>query len=400
MNVLQVNNYGYVRGGSDACYLSTQALLRERGHHVCNFNVKINGAEDNGPFGELLPDAVNLSSPGPADVARFLYSPLAKKAMSGVCERFHPDIAHLHIYYGQLTTSIIHELRRRSVPVVQTLHEFKLVCPVSTLVSNGAICTSCAKGGYWHAAVKRCNKESMARSALSTLEAYISKALGSWRNIDHFVAVSDFLREKMIEFGLPAEKVTTVHNFIDANNYAPSNNFGDYFLYFGRLEKIKGVMTLLEAMRNAPGRLLVVGEGQARPEMESYAFRHGMNNVEFLGYKKGEDLYSLIRNSRCVVAPSEWYETFGLVAIEAFVHARPVLASNIGGLKEIVADNEDGRLVMPGDAEALSEALRWFWSNPRVAVDMGRSGRIKVERQFNASQHYDRLMSVYQRAMG
>jgi glycosyltransferase involved in cell wall biosynthesis len=299
-----------------------------------------------------------------------------------------------------LTTSILEPLKRADVPVVQTLHEYRLVCPVSNLYAHGTICEDCRGHAFWHAILKRCNRGKLSRSILSVIESYVSSMMGSVSKIDHFIAVSDFLRNKLIELGIPADKITAVHNFIDVSNIAPFHNKGTYFLYFGRLEKIKGIFTLLEAvapLKDIP--LFIAGEGEARVLVESYIEKHSLNHVKLIGFKKGTELNELIRNSICTITPSEWFETFGLTLIESFARGRPVIASNIGGMSEVVSDSSDGFLIPPKNADMLRDKMIWFWLHRNEAIEMGRSGRKKVELYFNPDIHYERILHIYRNLM-
>lgn len=398
MNILQINNYGYMRGGSETYFLALQKLLQENNHHVVPFTIadKRNAVST---WSGYWPKGVDLEAPSVMDVMRFIYSPESRRYVARLCDRFRPCVAHLHIYYGQLTTAVLREVKKRGIPVVQTLHEYKLLCPVYTRVYGGRICHACNGRHFWHAASRRCNRNSFARSLLSATESYVSHAFGSWDDIDHFIAVSDFVRHEMVAAGLPQEKITTVHNFIDTQHLNPSNEQGDYFLYFGRLERIKGVMTLLDAMRHSPGRLVFAGNGPARSEMEVFIRHHGMRNVTFMGFKEGRELHDLIRASRCVIAPSEWHEPFGLVLVEAFAFGRPVIASRIGGMTEIVEEEKNGLLFSPGSVEELAQAMRWMWEHPIEALSMGQWGRALAEKKFTPQQHYAELSDVYRKVM-
>jgi glycosyltransferase involved in cell wall biosynthesis len=231
---------------------------------------------------------------------------------------------------------------------------------------------------------------------LSTIESYVSRWNGSIAKIDHFIAVSEFLRQKMIEFGVPGEKISTVHNFIDSSSVQPNYACGEYFLFFGRVEKIKGVETILKAAeicRALP--IYIVGEGSAREEMESITERMGLQHVHFLGFQNGQRLQELISGACATLVPSEWYETFGLTIVESFAHGKPVIASRIGGMTEVVSDGQDGFLMQPGNAEEMAERMKWLIDNPAGAVAMGRSGRQKVEIEFGPEKHYQDLSQIY-----
>lgn len=399
MKIVNVNQNHYTRGGSDAYFFALADLLRSNGHAVVPFasaQIKNEPTE----WSRYFPAPVDFDRPGPSDILRFVYSPSAAAAMGRLVDEQRPDLAHLHIYYGQLTASILSPLRRAGIPIVQTLHEYKIVCPTSHLLSHGVVCEACQGRKFAMALVNRCNRDSLARSALSALETFVSHRLGAVDRIDHFLAVSDFVRKKVVSLGVPANKVTTVHNFVDIGRFDPSSAPGDYVLYFGRLERLKGISTLLQAMERLPDvQLLVVGEGTDRELFKSQVRERGLRNIAFLGFRRGEDLHRLIRGSICTVTPSECFETFGLTLVESFALGRPVVCSNMGGMPEIVSRGDDGLIFEPGDFLQLAEHLKWMANNSAEAVAMGGRGRRKVEQSFSPAVHLAAIDRVYQRVL-
>jgi glycosyltransferase involved in cell wall biosynthesis len=399
MKIVNVNQNHYVRGGSDAYYFALGDLLASDGHTVVSF-ASSQAKNEFSEWSSYFPDPVDFETPAPTDALRFIYSPSAARSMERLVREQRPDLAHLHIYYGQLTGSILAPLRRQGIPVVQTLHEYKIVCPTSHLISNGRVCEDCNGSNFFNAVINRCNRGSLVRSSLSAIETFVSRRLGAIDHVDHFLAVSDFLRDKVISLGVPADKVTTVHNFIDVSRFSPSSAVGSYVLYFGRLERMKGISTLLQAMERLPDvKLLIVGDGKDRVLFETTVQLSGQRNVEFLGFRRGEELHRLIRGSLCTVTPSEWFETFGLTLVESFALGRPVVCSNMGGMPEIVSHGDDGLIFESGDVAQLAEHLGWMARNPVEAAAMGGRGRGKVERKFGAPAHLAALNALYGRVV-
>jgi glycosyltransferase involved in cell wall biosynthesis len=400
LTILNVGQNYHVRGGSDRYMLALGRLLEARGHRVVPF-AAAHATNQATEWGAYFPARVDFEHPGAGDLLRYLYNAGAGRSLGRLITAASPDIAHLHIYYGQLTTAILRELRRRRVPVVQTLHEYKLVCPTHALAAGDEICEDCRGSAFWHAIARRCNRGSLARSALSAAEAYLSRALGARRLVDRFIAVSDFQRRKLIELGVEADRVVTIHNFIDATGIARNRAPGAHFLYFGRIERIKGLWTLVDAAKLVPEvPLLIAGTGSGAAALRAYVRERGLEHVRFLGFVQGEALARLIRESICTITPSLWYETFGLTLLESFAHCRPVIASAIGGMPEVVADGGTGFLVPPGDVAALAERLDWMARHRAEAVAMGLRAREQVEREFAPEQHYQRLLAVYASALG
>lgn len=393
--VLGANNYHYLRGGSERHFLAVGRLLAARGHNVAHLSTA-HARNEPAPGEAEFVRPNELAHPGPLDVVRFHWSRAAARATRALLARARPDLAHLHIYYGQLTPAILGPLARAGIPIVHTLHEYKPLCPVQTLLSRGQPCEACAGRHFWRALPRRCNKDSLARTAVSVSEAYLARAVGADARVTRFVAVSEFLRAKVLQHGFAPERVVTVPNFVDAAALAPARGPGEHVLFAGRLEAYKGIFTLLEAAAEARALpLFFAGDGPARAELEREIARRGLAHVRVLGFQESEPLATLVRTSRCVVVPSRWHETFGLSALEALAQGRAVIASRIGALPELVHEGENGFLVPAGDAPALAERLRWMAAHPAEAAALGARGRTLALERFSPDEHYARLAALY-----
>jgi len=397
--ILNASQNYFVRGGSDRYFFVLGELLQLHGHRVIPFAAQQSRDEPT-EWSRYFPPGVDFQQPGPRDIARFLYSRPAARSMRRLLREQSIDLAHLHIYYGQLTGAILGPLARAGVPIVQTLHDFKLVCPVYSLLSHGEICEACQGKHFWRAVTRRCNRGSLARSALSAAETYLTHWLGAERRIDRFITVSDFQRRKCIELGVPAEKMTTVRNFADPEAFAPATKPGSYLLYFGRIERLKGIFTLLaaaEKVRDVP--LVVVGTGDADAEVAEIVRSRGLDHVRLLGFQGGAELHDTIRGSIATILPSEGYDNCPMSVIESLALARPVIGSRIGGIPELVEHESDGLLVTPGDASDLAEQMHRLARDPEAAAAMGRAGRHKIEERFNPEIHIRQVMDVYRRVL-
>jgi len=388
------HNY-YVAGGSDRYFFELGALLEQHGHKVIPF-CGASPQNESSEFAHYFPACADPQNPRASDALRYLYSTDARRKVDSAIKEQNPDIAHLHIYYGKLTSSILRPLRRSGIPVVQSLHEYKLLCPVYTCIRNDAVCESCAGQQFWKALAYRCNRGSLLRSAASTLESYISRALGSVDKIDHFIGVSQFMTDKMLSIGIPQEKITTVHNFVDCSQIPLVSERGKYILYFGRLEATKGLFTLLEAMRENPTlHCVIAGTGPARAALEKQASHLGLKNIEFAGFVRGEALSQLIQGSICTVLPAQWYENCPMSVLESLAHGRPVIASRIGGLPELIKDGEDGIIFEAGNTPQLAAALQTLAGDLSKAREMGMAGREKVQKEFSPDRHYSQIAAIY-----
>lgn len=397
--IVQATQRLYVDGGSDRMVFDTMALLEARGYAVIPFAAR-DPRNVPSAWERYFPDAADFEHPGPTDIVRYLYSRPARRSLARLLREQPVALAHLHITYGKLTASILEPLRRAGVPIVRTLHEYKPICPVYTLVSGGRVCEACQGRAFYRALPRRCNRGSLARTSLSVAEAYLTRWLGDVRAVDRFIAISDFQRAKMVQHGLPADRIRTIHNFVTLEGKRPAQGDGAYLLYFGRLERLKGIFTLLEAVRGLDFPVKIVGRGAAEAEIRQALTSDALRHVELLGFRTGAALADVIRGARAVVVPSEWLEPFGLTVIEAMAYARPVVASSIGGLTELVEPGVDGALFEPGDAGALRAQLRAMILDPARALALGRAGRRKVERSFAPEVHLARLLDVYAEVLG
>jgi glycosyltransferase involved in cell wall biosynthesis len=392
------HNY-HIAGGSDRYFFELSQLLAAKGHKVVPFC----GASTNNEASEYsryFPTTPDAGNPSPADAVRFIYSHGARNKIEQAIAEQRPDIAHLHIYYGKLTGSILGPLRKAGIPVVQTLHEYKLLCPVYTCIRNEAICEDCQGRYFWKALANRCNRGSILRSAASTLESYVSKALGAVSHIDHFIGASQFMTDKMLSIGIPDHKISTVHNFVDSARFTPASSAGSYVLYFGRLEKTKGLFTLIDALRSLPKmRCVIAGDGPARAELQARAESYGLRHIDFLGFVSGSKLHDLIRGASCTVLPSEWYENCPMSVLESLAFARPVIGTSIGGIPELIDDGQDGRLVAVAQPQQLSEALAEIAGNPARAMEMGMVGLDKVRNTFSPALHYAQIDAIYRKLL-
>jgi glycosyltransferase involved in cell wall biosynthesis len=397
LTVLNISQNHFIRGGSDRYFFTMAALLQKHGHNVIPFTAA-NAKNEPSEWDQYFPRAADFEKPGPIDLLRFIYSRDAAKSIQRLLKNTNVDIAHFHIYYGKLTASILGGLKKAGIPLIQTLHEYKITCPVYSHLSNDEICEACAGKHFWRALPKRCNRNSLARTALSVAESYVSRSLGSVDKFDHFISVSHFLRKKMIQYGMPEDKISTVHNFTDVSDITPNFSTGDYVLYFGRVHRSKGIMTLIEAatpLKQVP--LYIVGDGEAMPEVKQIIEQNGCKHIHLLGFKRGEELQELILNSICTVLPSEWYENCPMSVLESYAYGKPVIGADIGGIPELIVDGVDGFLVPSGEHEPLRDRLLWMSEHKTEAAEMGKAGRRKMETEFNADIHYQKIMDVYQK---
>jgi glycosyltransferase involved in cell wall biosynthesis len=407
MRVLMVNNYMYKRGGSEAYMFALSDLLRSRGNEVLYFGM---GSALNLPTAQdryFVPNIVMRNSNriiglrgAISRLQRVIYYRHAKRSIARLIQDVRPDIVHLHNIAHYLSPSVLVAVKDAGLPAVQTLHDFKIACPAWLFLSKGRLCERCKGHRYYHALRRRCLKDSFAASAVVALEAYVHNALGLYlKYVDRFIVPSRFQLRKMVEHGIPEEKLTQIPHFsgIGEDTGSAVSGLGGYVLYAGRLSQEKGLRVLLDAMRIAPElRLEIAGEGPLRDEIERVLETSGISNVKCLGHLEGAALRDAYLNAACVVVPSLCYETWGLSIQEAYAFRKPVVASRLGALEELVHDGLTGLLVKPGDEEDLAGQLRRLIQDAARAQHMGEAGYRMAMERWSVDSHYAQVMAVYQ----
>lgn len=406
MRVLLCNKFFYRRGGAENAFFDTAELLEENGHETVFFSMQ---DERNLPtrFSRHFVSNVDLNDKGGLfknfrSAGRVIYSLEARRKMQGLVISERPHIAHLHNFCHQLSPSFIPELKRLGVPVVMTLHDYKVACPVQTLLSNGKVCEACGHGRYYNAVARRCTKNSVLKSAVNSVEMYLHKTvLGTYGHIDAFISPSRFLISKVREMGFSAPEITYIPNFVDSSEYAPSYEPEERSVVFvGRLSEEKGLLTLIEAARGLEDiTFKVIGDGPMREALALKVSREAIYNIKFLGYMSGNDLRHEIAKSLFAAVPSEWYENNPRSIIEAFALGKPVVGSRIGGIPELVRDGVNGATFEPGNAAELREKISALANDRLRIIDLGKNARAFVETEFDSKKHYEKLMAVYEGAM-
>jgi len=412
MRVIQVNKFHYVKGGAERYYLDLSDALRRRGvavRHLAMEHPRNRPAQDGDAF---VGEVDYRGSLNPLQKIRHglrsIHNREAARQAMATARGERPVVAHLHNIYHQLSPSVVTAFARARIPLVQTLHDYKLVCPGYLLLTEGRICERCRGGRYYEAVRHRCLLQSRGASLVGAVEAYVHGGLRTYSRVRRFLCPSRFLLEKMASFGVPRARLVHLPYFLPAGRYRvepPPARDPDRPLvavYVGRLSREKGIAVLVEAMSLLPPgrlRLEVLGEGPLREALEERARATCPDGrVRFVGYRQGEELFDAIRAASFAVVPSEWYENLPYSVLEPFALARPVVGARIGGIPELVRDGETGRTHDPGDPRALAEALLWMTGPEADLVGMGSQARRRIEVEHAEGVHLDRLLAVYREA--
>jgi glycosyltransferase involved in cell wall biosynthesis len=330
-----------------------------------------------------------------------VWSDRARRRLARLIAAAPPDVAHFHNFFPLITPAAYVACRGAAVPVVQTLHNFRLLCPAGTFFRSGRVCEDClARRTAWPALLHACYRDSRAASLAVAAMSRLHRWLGAWRDhVDVYVALSRFAASKFVEGGLPGHKIAIKPNFVEPDP-GPREGAGNYALFLGRLSAEKGVETLLAAWRKlgcVP--LAIAGDGPLRHLVCGPDGGNRTNGRAFLGRVAHDRVPAVIRQARFAVVPSRWYEMFPLVIAEAFACGVPVVASRIGALAELIDDGCTGLLFEPGNADDLAAKAEWLWNHPEHALRMGRNARARYLSEYTAERNYEALMRIYQRAI-
>lgn len=401
MKILQINKFFYLKGGSERYFFDLSRLLEEKGHEVVHFSME---DERNLPskYSSYFVKNINLEKPSFAQIGkipRIIYSKEAQIKLENLIADTRPEIAHLHLIDRHLTPSIISVLERYKVPMVMTLHDYKIVCPNSTLFSHGKICERCKRGKFYQTFLQRCIKDSLAVSLVGCLEAYLHHFLKLYHKVNLFLAPSRFIKEKFEEFGVGEGRIVHLPLFLNFKQFEPNFGFEKpnyYFLYFGRLSKEKGLETILRTAGEFPRiRFVIAGEGLEERKLKFFVGENRLSNVEFVGYKERENLWKLVKNAIAILLPSRWYENQPYSVLESMALGKVVIGSRIGGILELIDDSKTGFLFEVENSDGLIAKIKYLLEHQNEIPKMGEKARKKIEKEHNQKIHYQKLIEIY-----
>lgn len=399
MKIISVNKFFWQKGGSEAVFFGEKSLLESKGHTVVPFSM----ADDKNQaseYSQYFVKNVDYETAGGAakliSAMNIIYSFEAKSKMKQLLEVFTPDVAHFHIFQHQISPSVFGPLKKKKVPLVLTLHDLKPICPTYKMYSNDEVCEACKGGKFYNCFVKKCTKGSRFKSLINSVEMYFHYFLGYYQGVDRYIAVSQFYRDKMIEFGFSPKQVVCIPNYIDASKFERPYGDKGYALFFGRLSYEKGVDHLLDAIALTPDvPLYIAGTGPSEEHLKQIVDERDLSHVKFLGFVSGDELLDLIAKASFTVVPSIWYENCPMSVLESLALQTPVIGAEIGGIPELVIHEKDGYIYPAEDAQALADTMKKMMADIGCRQQMGEAGRKKIIEQFNETTHYQKLIDLY-----
>ncbi len=384
-------------------------VLEEHGHEVIPFSIHSNknveteyakyfvepiGSRDATYFDEYKKTPKTIWQM----ITRSVYSLEVKKAIKKEIADVKPDIVYTIHFVNKLSPSVLKGAKEMGVPVVSRLSDYFMLCPRFDFLRDQKICEDCLTCGYKSCIKYRCVKGSLPTSLVRVFSMKVHGWMHVYDNVDAFVTPSNFLKQKLAENGYDAEKIHCIPTFTTSKTEVGEPVVGTYGLYFGRIDEEKGVETAVKAYEKLPDKVLKIMGNDDTDEgkkLKSYVKEHELKNIEFLGYKSGAELEEVIKGARFTLIPSIWYDNLPNTALESFQYSKPVIASNIGSLPELVEDGVNGYLFEAGNAEQLAEKIKLLDDDRKVKV-MGVNSRSKLEDRFAPEKHYQALMELFE----
>lgn len=416
MKILLVNWSLYPSGGDWTYIDNVQKLYERHGHETIFLSTKNERNTPtqspeyliNSPDYKLLYKNKTIFN-GIKAIKNSIISQDALKKVDEILSDHKINIAHLHNIHHYITPAIIWKLKKANVKIIWSLHDYKIICPESLFISNGKICERCITGNFYNCTLHKCKRKSLAASTLASIEAYFYHKRGIYKKVDAYLCPSNFIKNKFLSFGFGDKNFYTtnlcydtslIDEFLINKNKTSDtslNSFetkNDFIFYVGRIEKIKGVATLINAIKNTNIPLKVAGAGSDEKEIRDLVNKQHITNVELMGFKDKNEIFALMMKAKFVVCPSEWYENYPFSIIESFLFSKPVIGAKIGGIPELVRNGETGFLFESGNVTDLQNKITNLWSNDKLAREMGNNARNFIYDIVNFDTHWLKLHSI------
>lgn len=412
MKILLVNYRYFISGGPEKYMFNIKKMLEDNGHEVVPFSIHSNknvetkyskyfvepiGGRDATYFDEVKKTPKSIWQM----LTRSIYSFEVEKAIKKEIKDVKPDLVYIIHFVNKLSPSVISGAKKMGVPVVLRLSDYFLLCPRFDFMYEKKVCEDCLTKGYMSCIKKRCVKGSLFASIVRVFSMKFHKAINVYKGVYAFITPSEFLKKKLSLNGFEKEKIYCIPTFTASKTKIGNPEIGSYGLYFGRVTEEKGVETVIKAYEKMPEYTVkIMGDDttEEAKRLKKYVENHKIKNIEFLGFKSGEELEQVIKGARFTLIPSIWYDNLPNTALESFQYSKPVIASNIGSLPELVVDGENGYLFNPADAEDLIKKIKLL-DDDSVVERMGLASRKRLEDRFSPKTHYEALMDVFNRAV-
>ena len=412
MKIILVNYRYFISGGPERYYFNIKEILERNGHEIIPFSIKSSRNFDAGEYEKYFLDIVDdevyfaqAKKKTPMMIlksfTRMFYSFEAKQKMKKLLMDTKPDLVYIMQYHNKISPSIIDAARSLNVPVVHRISDFQYMCPNALFYNDKiGVCEDCLKGKRWNCVKYKCVLSSPVYSGIKMLAKWLHDMMKITQRIDAFVVPSEFTLKKLNEYGISQEKLNHIPTFFNLKEVNPLVEYKPFVLFVGRIEKQKGLMTLVKAFENLPYNLKIIGfsndgyEDELKKELEGKK-----HNIEFLGRKSFEEIVPYLKSCLCTVTPSEWYDNFPNVVLESYAFKKAVIATDFGSLQYMVEDGKTGLKFKYADVGDFREKVQWMFEHVEEAQKMGEAGYRLIETKYSPQTHYETLMSIFNKVL-
>ena len=400
MKILLVNKFHYLNGGSEKYYFELGKLLKKHGNEVAYFSMEDDRNIRTGDK-EFFVKKIDLNYGSKLKALDVIYSKDNYKKMEEAIKEFRPDVIHFNNFQRQLSASVVEAGWNAKIPMIFTAHDMEAVCPNKDMLYNGRICDDCITKGYMSCIKKKCIKNSKLKSILGVIEMKYYKLHSIYEKFNYIVSPSEFMKRCLLDGGVKNQNIEVIHNFSNATNCNNEIN-GDYIFYFGRISKEKGIFNLISAVKKCDEvKLLIAGTGPEEEKIKKYIKENKMESrVVLLGYLNQDEIRERIEKCRFVVIPSIWYENCPYSIIETLEIGKPIIASEIGGIPEIVENEKNGLLYRYDSVDDLADKINELYYNQEKINKMKEASKNKFKMEHTEDVYYQKIMKVYRKAMG
>lgn len=410
MKIALVNYRYYVSGGPERYMFNIKDILEQHGNTVFPFSIKssknVKSSFEN-DFLDTIDDQTYFAQSKKSlrvvlkSFTRMFYSFEAKKIFGNFLDKYKPDLVYIIHYHNKISPSIIDAAKKRNIPVIHRISDFQYMCPNALFYNEKTgVCEDCLHKKRLSCIKDKCVMNSRILSAIKLGAKMLHDFLGTTKKVNAFVVPSEFTLKKLNEFGIPQNKLNHIPTFFNLKQTPNNITYEPYFLFVGRIEKQKGLQTLIEAFTNTDLKLKIIGFSNNGYEEELKNSLNGKKHqIEFLGRKTFEEIEQYLRTCLCTIVPSEWYDNFPNVILESFAYKKPVIATNFGSLPELVKNGETGLLFKYQDINDLFQKCNELIAHPEKAIEMGQNAYKHIETLYSAKEHYSQLMNIFQKVL-
>lgn len=406
MKIVLVNYRYFISGGPERYYFNIKEILEKKGHEVIPFSIKSSRNLPNDYekyFLDIVDDEVYFAQAKKSvkvilkSFTRMFYSFEAKRKFKQLLSDTKPDLVYIMQMHNKISPSIVDAAKEMHIPVVHRISDFQYMCPNALFYNDRkGVCEDCLKGKRLNCVKYRCVLNSPVYSAIKMAAKWLHDVMKVTKKINAFVVPSSFTLEKLQEYGIPENKLFHIPTFFNLKEDNPIVEYKPFILFVGRIEKQKGLMTLIKAFENTDYNLKIIGFSNDgyEDELKNY-LKDKKHNIEFLGRKSFEEIVPYLKSCLCTTVPSEWYDNFPNVILESFAYKKAVIATNFGSLPELVHDNQTGLTFKYADIQNFKEKIKYMFEHESEAKLMGENGYNQILSSYSPVQHYNQLMKLF-----